>query len=177
MNAEWRRIEIDLDVHRAIERARLALGEKENEILRRLLLPAPAGQKRPRTDDGARRAPGPSRGRGLWSVEFGGRRIPATNLKHAYRILLRELAAAYPHFLEAFAAEEGRARRYVARNPAALYKRSPHLARHAEPLGDGWYYDSNLSTARAGRLARIAARLCGLLYGSDVRILDNLREI
>jgi hypothetical protein len=177
MAGEQRRIEIDLDVHRAIERLRLALGETENEILRRVLLPARAGERRPPAPDGIRRPPGASRGRGLWSVELGGRRIPAANLKHAYRILLRELAAAYPHFLETFAAEKGRARRYVARDPAALYGRSPHLARYAEVLAGGWYYDSNLSAARAGRLARIAARICGLHYGSDVRILDNLREL
>ena len=71
----------------------------------------------------------------------------------------------------------GASRRFVARTPAALYDKSPHLARHAEPLVDGWYFDSNLSAARVAKLARIAARLCGLHYGSDVRILDNLREI
>ena len=88
------------------------------------------------------------------------------NLKQAYRILLRELAMAHPHFLEAFAGEKGRARRFVARVPAALYGRSPHLARrHAEPLAGGWYFDSNLSAEQVARRARIAARLCGLCYG------------
>jgi hypothetical protein len=174
---ERREIRIDLAVHGAIERARLALGESENDILRRLLLPARGAGKRAEAKPGARRAPGPPRGRGLWSVEIAGRRIPAANAKQAYRILLRELAAAHPHFLEAFAGEKGRARHFVARSPAALYGTSPHLARHAEPLVEGWYFDSNLSTARVARLARIAARLCGLHYGSDVRILDNFRAL
>lgn len=175
---ELRQIGIDLDVHGAIERARLALGESENEILRRLLLPARTGPRKPaRARPEARRGHGPVRGRGIWTVEVGGRRIPAANAKQAYRILLRELAAAHPHFLEAFAAEKGRTRRFVARSPAALYGKAPHLARHAEPLAEGWYFDSNLSAARIARLARVAARLCGRHYGSDVRILDNLREI
>lgn len=172
-----RQIAIDVDVHRAIERARQALGESENEILRRLLLSPRGRERRPAPAPGARAAPGPSRIRGLWSVAIGGRRIPAANAKQAYRILLRELAAAYPHFLEDFAEQAGRGRRYLARSPDALYARSPHLVRHAEPLADGWYFDSNLSTARVAKLARVAARLCGLHYGSDVRILDNMREI
>lgn len=177
MSMQRRTIEIEIDVHRAIERERLALGESENDILRRLLRPGRTRAIVPRGAAGAARPPGPSRGRGLWSVDIGGRRIPAANAKQAYRILLRELAAAHPHFLEAFAEEQGRSRRFVARTPAALYGKSAHLARHAEPLVEGWYFDSNLSAARVARLARIAARLCGLHYGSDVRILDNLREI
>lgn len=179
MAAESKTIEIDVDVHRAIERARLGLGESENDILRRLLLPARA---RPRPCPPAHQgqagvAAGPTRSRGLWSVEIGGRRIPAANLKQAYRVLLRELQAAHPHFLEAFADEKTHGRRFVARTPAALYGRSPHLARHAERLGDDWYFDANVSAVQVARRARIAARLCGRFYGPDVRILDNLREI
>ena len=174
MTMGFRQIAIDLDVHRLIERQRRSFGESENEILRRLLVSARGDAS------GALPTRGPAaplRSRGLWSVEIGGRRIPAANLKDAYRALLRALAAAHPHFLEAFADEKGRTRRYVGRTPAALYGRSAHLARHAEPLVEGWYFDSNLSAARAGKLARVAARLCGLFYGPDVRILDNMREI
>lgn len=177
MNGQRRTIEIDIGVHRAIERARLALGESENDILRRLLVRGRTGKPFAGPRAGPARPPGPSRGRGLWTVEIAGRRIPAASAKQAYRILLRELAAAHPHFLEAFAEERGRSRRFVARTPAALYGKSAHLARHAEPLVQGWYFDSNLSAARVARLARIAVRLCGLHYGSDVRILDNLREL
>jgi len=184
MGGQRRAIEIEMDVHHAIERARLAVGESENDILRRLLragraraAPVPDATAFSATGPGAIRPRGAPRGRGLWSVEIGGRRIPAANAKQAYRILLRELATAHPHFLEAFAEEQGRSRRFVARTPAALYGKSAHLARHAEPLLEGWYFDSNLSAARVARLARIAARLCGLHYGSDVRVLDNVREI
>ncbi|HYN46198.1 MAG TPA: hypothetical protein VES64_05860 [Allosphingosinicella sp.] len=179
MASTLRQIAISLDVHRVIERQRRSFGESDNDILRRLLLPAPGLAPGPR-EAAARsisRGAGLPRSRGLWSVEIGGRRVPAANLKQAYCVLLRELAAAHPQFLEAFAGEKGRSRRYVARTPAALYGRSPHLIRHAEPLVEGWYFDSNLSAARAAKLARVAARLCGLYYGPDVRILDNFREI
>ena len=180
MTDPFRQIAIDLDVHRAIERHRQALCETENEILRRLVLPArgrAAGVRGPAPGIWSRMASSAPRSRGLWSVEVGGRKIPAANLKDAYRRLLRELAAAHPQFLDAFAGEKGRTRRPVARTPTELYGQSRHLARHAELLVEGWYFDSNLSAARAGKLARIAARLCGLYYGPDVRILDNLREL
>lgn len=176
---EIREIDIDVDVHRAIERARVSFGESENDILRRLLL-APRGSKAapPRSEAAPKPARTEPRRRGLWTVEIGGRKIPAANLKHAYRTLLRELDASHPHFLESFAAEQARGRRFVARSPAGLYGRSPHLARrHAERLADGWYFDSNLSSEQVSRRARIAARLCGLHYGPDLRILDNLREV
>jgi len=182
----FKAIEVDLDVHRAIERARLALGESDNDILRRLLLggtrsrrpaPSPGSPGSPGGAGGARR--GPARRRGLWTVEIAGRRLPAANLKHAWCLLLGELDAAYPHFLEELAGEKERSRRAVARVPAALYgPRSAHLARrHALPLAGGWYVDTNLSAAQIAKRARTAARLCGLHYGSDVRILDNMREI
>lgn len=172
---DFRRIEIDLDVHRAIERRRSSVTESENDILRRVLA---GGSRRGRQVAAAVGAtPGARRARGSWSVELGGRRLPAANLKDAYRQLLCALAAAHPHFLEAFALEKERRRRFVAERPADLYGLSRHLARHAQRLADGWYYDTNLSEAQVAKRARIAARLCGLFYGQDVRILDNLREI
>lgn len=179
MAVPLRQMEIDVDVHRAIERARQSFDESDNDILRRLLLPRRGSAAKGTKSAAPVRAPsGESRRRGLWSVEIGGRRIPAANLKHAYRTLLRELDAAHPHFLESFATEKARGRRFVARSPAGLFGRSPHLARrHAEPIAEGWYFDSNLSAEQVARRARIAARLCGLFYGPDVRILDNLREI
>jgi hypothetical protein len=183
----FRRIEIDLAVHRAIERRRSSVSESENDILRRILpgssrraasprraAAAPAGAAPPPRAAGA--PAGATRSRGSWSVQLGGDRLAAANLKDAYRRLLRALAAGHPHFLEEFAGEKER-RRFVARVPAALYERSPHLVRHAEPLVDGWYFDANLSEAQIAKRARIAARLCGLFYGQDVRILDNLRQI
>jgi hypothetical protein len=173
-----RTIGIGLAVHRAIEAARVSLGESEDEILARLLLPARGRRRSTGVAPAAPPGSGAPRNRGLWSVEIGGRMLPAANLKRAYRLLLRELDAAYPHFLEAFADEKTFGRRFVARARAALYPRSPHLgARHAEPIGEGWYFDANLSLSQVAKRARVAARLCGLHYGSDVRILDNLREI
>ena len=81
-----------------------------------------------------------------------------------------------PGFLERFAAERGKSRRFVARRPEDLFPASPNFARQFAPhLKDNWYFDSNLSADQVASRARIAARLAGLHYGSDVRI--NLRTI
>ena len=105
-----------------------ALGESENDILRRLLLPPRRRAGKPAPGAPRRRRPAPRpRSRGLWSVEIAGRRIAAANLKHAYRALLRELAAAHPHFLEAFADEQGREPPLCrAHRPPSFTARSPH---------------------------------------------------
>jgi hypothetical protein len=119
-----------------------------------------------------------TRRRGQFTVEVRGERISAANLKLAYRTLLETLDSRYPDFLAAFAEEGGRSRRFVARTQAQLYAASPHLAkRHAALLESGWHFDSNVSAIQVARRARIAARICGLRYGADVRILENLREI
>jgi hypothetical protein len=173
-------IEIDLEVNAAIENRRRSFGESPNAILRRVLLEEP--DRRPIRSSHGADAPEPSypgeRVTGRWTVELNGVRTPAGNLKGAYRTLLLLLHARDGEFLPAFAQERARARRFVARRPEDLYLKSPGLARdHAKPLGDGWYFDTNLSTDQVSRRARIAARLVGLNYGRDVRILNNMEEI
>lgn len=177
---ELKPIEIDLEVNAVIEGQRRSFGESPNAILRRLLLEAPV---RPRIgSSGDVHALEPSypgeRVTGRWTVELNGARTAASNLKGAYRTLLLLLHARDGQFLQAFAQERARARRFVARRPEDLYLNSPDLARdHAKPLDDGWYFDTNLSTDQVARRARIAARLAGLKYGRDVRILNNMEEI
>ncbi len=172
-----KQIGIDVEVNRAIEQARLSFAETENDILRRLLL-------KPRSVGAAKSAslhaqpPGPPRARGLWTVEFLGQRESAANLKDAYRLLLQRLAERFPHFLQDFSRQKARSRRFVALDPLDLYGNAPHLAaKHAQPIADGWFFDTNLSSIQVSQRAKVAARLCGLLYGKDIRILDNLREI
>ncbi|WP_106639487.1 hypothetical protein [Allosphingosinicella vermicomposti] len=172
-----KQIGIDVDVHRLIEQSRLSFGESENDILRRLLLAQPAHD--PKTAS-SRKSPARigARARGSWTVVIGQERIAATNLKNAYYIFLRRLAEAYPDFLPLFAQERSHSRRFVAQVAEQLYENSPHLARtFACTLVDGWYYDSNLSADQISRRARIAARLCGIHYGTDARILGNAREL
>jgi negative regulator of replication initiation len=175
----FKQIGIDVDVHRMIEQHRRSFTETENDILRRIFLSEqkerPSPQQTPSTGGFATSS---ARSRGMWSVELRGRVSAAANLKDAYRSLLEQLADADPEFLQKFSREKGRSRRFVAQSREALYATSPHLAKdHAKPLRDGWYFDTNLSAEQVAQRARIAARVCGLLYGRDVRILENLKEI
>lgn len=178
----FRQIAVDVDVHRVIENSRQSFDESENDILRRLLLSSQtAGGKILIRKKRARRSPAAgtvSRSRGLWSVEVRGERIPAVNMKDAYRLFLLKLEQLRAGFLDAFAREGSNRRRFVARSAAELYTSSPHLAgEHGRHLVDDWYFDANLSAEQVARRVRVAARVAGLAYGRDVRLLDNLREL
>lgn len=176
--AKLKQIGIDVDVHRAIEQARQSFSESENDILRRLLLadshravPMPA-----RTS--SRHADVPIRSRGLWAVELNGERTTAANMKEAYRTLLLKLEAGSPGFFDRFSVERSRSRKFIARKPSDLYDSAPHLAaQHARELKDGWYFDTNLSTEQVATRVRVAARVAGLTYGRDVKLMENLRLI
>lgn len=173
-------IEIDLDVNAAIEKDRLSFQETANDILRRRLLGEQEGG-RPLAENAVDlesvEEPG-ERVTGRWTVELSGKRVSTSNLKSAYRTLLLLLQERHPNFLQAFSEERARARRFVARAPRDLYLNSPDLAKHhAKPLTADWYFDTNLSTDQVARRARVAARLCGLKYGREVRILNGLEEI
>ena len=66
----------------------------------------------------------------------------------------------------------------MALNPSELYDSAPHLAEdHARLLKDDWYFDTNLSTEQVAKRARVAARVAGLNYGRDVKLMENLRLI
>lgn len=173
-----KQVGIDLEVNRMVEQHRRSFSESTNDILARILPLVPIlAPSRPVRVGTASSAPG-TRTRGQWTVAIEGRRISAGNLKVAYRTLLIALSERFPDFLARFAEEKGRSRRFVARTPGGLYGASPHLAKdHAEALVDGWYFDTNLSSAQVAARARVAARLCGLRYGADVQILENLPEI
>jgi len=174
-----KQIGIDVEVNRVIEGHRRSFSETPNEILRRLLpsdLPDRSPQARPVSSAAIESES--LRRRGRWSVERGSKRIAAGNLKDAYRSALLLLNEEFPDFLGRFAEQQARSRRFVAKSPSDLYLASPRLARHhAKPLVDGWFFDTNLSTDQVARRVRIAARICGIRYGADVRLLNNLEQI
>ena len=172
-----KQIGIDVDLNGVIESNRRSFSETENDILRRLLLGAKA-LSAPAVPNGSETETSAVRARGRWTVVRGQNRVAAANLKEAYRQALLLLHEEFPDFLERFSEEEARARRFVAKSPVDVYLKSPALARHhAKPLADGWFFDTNLSTDQVARRVRIAARICGLHYGSDFALLNNLEQI
>lgn len=175
----FKQIGIDVEVNGFIEKNRKAFSESENEILRRILrLPSGESRRQPVIAKPPSTESGPVRQRGNWTVRIRDSRLGAPNLKESYRLLLLELHKLNPTFLEEFSLEKSRSRRFVSRSPEKLYLSSPQLAKeYAQPLVDGWYFDTNLSTQQVSQRIRIAARLCALNYGREVQILNRFEEI
>ena len=79
---------------------------------------------------------------------------------------------------ERFSHERARSRKFVAHNPAELYDSAPHLAQdHARLLKGDWYFDTNLSMEQVSKRVRVAARIAGLAYGRDAKLLENQRLV
>ncbi|MFM5884554.1 MAG: hypothetical protein ACKOQ3_04365 [Novosphingobium sp.] len=170
-----KQIGVDIDVSRVIETNRTSFSETENDILRRLLLGAESIAQSATThslpDFGARN-------RGNWQVRINDDVVGASSLKDAYCKFLLVAKERNPRFLERLAAEKGKARRFVARHPEALYLTSPHLAKdHAIQLADGWFVDTNLSESQVQMRVRAAARILGLSYGSKAWIKEGNRLV
>lgn len=179
-----RTTEIDLDVHRVIEGERRSFEESDNDILRRLLR---VNADR-RADNNAESLPQAAlstietaipigrRTTGQWSVILGSERYLARNLREAYLTTLANLAGQDERLLELLSREGDGRRRIVARQPAELYPRSPHLA---EPKRNNWYrlgewcVDLNLSRDQAAKRVRRASALAGLRYGDAVAVMDG----
>lgn len=151
-------IEIDLDVHRAIENARLSFDETENAILRRALGIDPrtsTSEVRPR--------PRLPRSSGAYSTSIDGAMIEANSLKELLRRALLVLEKRRPGFLASLANySTPRGRRIVARSPEALYANSPHLAGLAEKVDSEWWFDTNVSRNQVEGYMKTLAQMAKL---------------
>ena len=170
-------IELDLDMHKALEAQRLSLEESQTEILRRILLQYPAPSTHAAAaptsataiphdwldheDTGGRRT-------GHYRVRLHDKEFFAGSQKSAYRLALVWLEKTRPGLLDILSKDGTGRRRVVARSPEALYPRSPQLTKHAEKLCDGWYVDVNLSREQKLMRIKTACRLAGLEYDKDL---------
>lgn len=156
-----RSIQVDIDVHKAIEGRRSSFDQSENDILREvfgLTAPLKAPPQRPTR----------SSGDGRFRVTIGGRVIAEGSIKQAYKRAILALAKDRPHFLQRLGEIETPGRRLIAKTPAQLYKNTPSLVSFAEPLDRGWWIDTNLSRQQAVSRLMMACRIAGLDYGTDV---------
>ena len=152
-----RSIEIDLDVHRAIEGGRESFGEDENAILRRLLRIDPRltalGEPTPRQE----------RSSGAYSIFLGGEAIEANSLKKLLQRAILKGEKMRPGLVELLAkTPTPRGRFLVARAPGGIYPKSPQLAIYAQKLSDGWWYDTNVSKDQVQTHLKTLARLLAL---------------
>jgi len=102
-----------------------------------------------------------------------GKAFRYANAKDAMVIVLRELAATDPSFLQRCSQHpdaQGRKRQYIARNPEALYPDRPDLRDYREELPGGWYVATNLNNVLKKSIIRLAAEVAGLSFGRDVTV-------
>lgn len=177
---KMKQISIDVDVNRAIELNRVSLSERENDILRRMLIGGQSLAASPAISPVTELDPQRfgSRQRGMWQAKLGDEVVGATSLKDAYCNLLKLAHQKDPEFLERLSSYKGKSRRYVARIASDLYGKSPHLAKnHALQLVPGWFVDTNLSESQVAQRAKAAAYVSQLAYGQDVWIKERGRTI
>jgi hypothetical protein len=158
-----RPIEVDLDVHKALESRRSSFDQTHNQILRELLGLAPPS--RPSETRSNR-----SSGDGKYTIQVGDKVITEGSMKLAYKRAIAAMAKADPNFLQRLGELETPGRRIVARSAERLYKSTPSLISFAEPLERGWWIDTNLSRQQAISRLMMACRVANLEYGIDVRV-------
>ena len=83
-----------------------------------------------------------------------------------------------PEFMPRFAVHRisvSRARRLVAQNQEALYKKSRHLLSKGESkkLEHGWWLGSNLSAGNIRRRIQIACEVAGVKFGSELTLIEQ----
>lgn len=165
---EFTKIDIDIEVHKAIEAQRATFGQLPNDILREVLGLETNGQRTEPSHTGPTR----TRRTGVFAFELLGEREEYASLKDAYLGCLRKLADLDSEFLDGLGGETTPARRIVARKKKDLYMRSPGLAGDfAERLCSGWWVDTNLSRQQCEKRLEVACDVAGIKLGTDL-ILD-----
>ena len=166
-------IDIDIDVHRAIEARRTGFQQTQNDILRDAfglndrnhpsLVHQPAQPLRTRQT-------------GSFRIDFLGDRYEEHSLKEAYIRCLILLSSLEPHFLERLSQKSTRSRRIVARLKQDLYLNKPSLAeKFAMRLCDGWWVDTNLSRQQCDSRLEMACEVAGIRFGSDLKLRREVR--
>ena len=166
-----RSIEIDIEVHRAIESRRQSFAQSENDILREVfgIPPEPPQPSSPSKRPRRRHRRGIS---GRYAFVLLGERVEEDSLKAVYMDCLRRLAELDPHLIERLSEETTKARRIVARRPEDLYLKNPELAeKFAVQLTDQWWVDTNLSRSQCEQRLKTVCKATGLGFGSDL-VLD-----
>jgi hypothetical protein len=164
-------IQLSLATYKAIEAQRLSFGETHDAIIRRALAER-AGRRSERAVPGGAR--GAQRQRGRVRVVLFGEARAAMNLRDGYLLVLTALTRHKASLLALLANEGSARRRWVARSAEALFVTAPHLARtHAHEIAPEWFVDTNVSRAQIMARLTVAARLAGLRFGEDVRLIED----
>lgn len=156
------RMEVDLDLHKAIERRRRSLSETQVDIIRRVMTAEG-------NFDAAEPTIGPpgktrlTRRGGDYRVLILGESLEAQSLKDVLKKAILHAESIKPGFIERLAAHRTpRGRRIVARKPEEIYPGNPELvANCAEKLDQKWWYDTNISFDQCQRYLDTLAQIGG----------------
>jgi mRNA-degrading endonuclease RelE of RelBE toxin-antitoxin system len=157
-------VEVDLELHKAIERHRRSLDETHADIVRRLItsearpvspIDVPATELLGRV----RRA----RRGGDYRVVVLGESLEAQSLKDILKKAVLHAESIKPGFIERLAAHRTRrGRRIVARKPDEIYPGNSQLvANCAEKLDQKWWYDTNVSYPQYQKYLTVLGQIGG----------------
>lgn len=174
-------IEIDTETNSLIERERRDFSEMPNDIIKRCLgstlsktetleVSAPTKAAFPSAEKPITRSR-TTRSTGSYDFELLGKEYSKESLKSAYVTCLRAMKTRDAQFYVRLSEETTNARRLIARDPTALYIKTPSLAeRHAEKLDGEWYVDLNLSEQQVIQRLKTACRVAGLNFERDLKL-------
>ena len=166
-------IENDLELNKIIENARTSLEETKGEIAKKLLIQR-YGKRRNKTIPypSGHIAPSYNMENNMEknTFSFNGEIYRGRNVKDTYLTLLKTLQSSNSRFYSLFAKEETSARRFIARNPKDLFKKSPHLAAEgSHEIETGWWVDTNLSNQQVNSRVKKACHILDLKFGDDLK--------
>ncbi|QPM91146.1 hypothetical protein [Pseudooceanicola algae] len=137
-------IKIDLALHKFIEAKRCSFEQSPCEIIKKELGLADTSETESNLTKPMQPIKGSNSSRQKFSIAFGDATVSAGSLKECYFQALKRMREANPDFLDELSAVKYSRRRIVAKSPEALYD-GDGLAHFGLELGDGYFYDSNLS--------------------------------
>lgn len=159
------RVEVDLELHKAIERHRRSLDETHADIVRRLITSeaklAVSSVDDPVTEPSGRVRH--ARRGGDYRVLILGESLQGQSLKNILKKAILHAESIKPGFIERLAAHRTtRGRRIVARKPEEIYPGKTELvANCAEKLDQKWWYDTNISFDQCQRYLDTLAQIGG----------------
>ncbi len=112
-------------------------------------------------------------GNGPHQFIFRGNSRQCRNAKEVMVEVLRMFANADPSFAKRCANDPenlGRSRTYISNDPNELYPNAPHLAENHERFHPDWVVATNLSNDAKVKVLKMACRVAGASWGSDLQI-------
>ncbi len=110
------------------------------------------------------------RSRGKYRYELLGEEGTADTLGKLLVGVLERFADLDSTFLERYGEGQGRTRRFLTRDPKAIYPGRDYLSKYAAPVRGGWWVGTNYSRPDVRRLLRAACRVAGLTWGIDLMV-------